>query len=309
MKYIDRIVVSFAVLLLSVASVTAHAAPPGQKVTLYLTDAQGTVVAEMTPQGQVTYEAAYRPYGQQVEGMPQDGPGYTGRVNDADTGLVYMQQRYYNPIGRMLSVDPVGPTPGDVFSFNRYAYANNNPITNIDPDGRATVGENIDQYATAAARSGNHFKTYMWAFAGVTWKAIGAESLSQVVDKGSSASTGDKLGAGFEVISVLPPIKIAAEVKVAVESATAGMDVAKASARFSPEKAALVDMAKADAKSGATRADMKAYQELNDQLPDRFPSNKVRIDEGHPTRGSHSQKPHGHVGPVNHIPIKDEIDP
>ena len=39
----------------------------------------------------------------------EDGPGYTGHVTDAATGLVYMQQRYYDPmIGqRLLSVDPV----------------------------------------------------------------------------------------------------------------------------------------------------------------------------------------------------------
>lgn len=51
-------------------------------------------------------------------------------------GMVYMQARYYQPTGRFLSPDPVGPTPGNIFSFNRYAYTNNNPINHVDPDGR-----------------------------------------------------------------------------------------------------------------------------------------------------------------------------
>ncbi|HEX7338625.1 MAG TPA: RHS repeat-associated core domain-containing protein [Rhodanobacteraceae bacterium] len=106
---------------------------------LIVTNAQGTVVATMTPQGQVTYTAGYRPYGQQVEGTPLAGPGYTGHVNDPDSGLVYMQQRYYDPtIGRFISPDPISPTPGNIYNFNRFAYANNNPIVNIDPDGRET---------------------------------------------------------------------------------------------------------------------------------------------------------------------------
>jgi uncharacterized protein RhaS with RHS repeats len=47
-----------------------------------------------------------------------------------------MQARYYDPvIGRFYSNDPIGFR--DVHSFNRYAYANNNPYKYIDPDGRA----------------------------------------------------------------------------------------------------------------------------------------------------------------------------
>jgi hypothetical protein len=74
---------------------------------------------------------------------------------------------------------------------------------------------------------------------------------------------------------------------------------------FSKAKQALLDMAKADKRAGATRADMKAYQELNNELPDPFPSNKVRVDEGHLRGAPHSQVPHGHVGSVDHIPILD----
>src|SRR5690606_726816 len=52
----------------------------------------------------------------------------------------------------------------------------------------------------------------------------------------------------------------------------------------STEKQALTDMAKGDKKLGATRADMKAYQDLNKELPDPYPAAKVRVDEGHPGR-------------------------
>jgi len=52
-----------------------------------------------------------------------------------------MQQRYYQPIGRFPSPDPLGPEAGNIYSFNRYAYASNNPIINIDPDGRKSTDD------------------------------------------------------------------------------------------------------------------------------------------------------------------------
>lgn len=119
----------------------AQCAVASEKVTIYLTDAQGSVVAETDAQGNVNYTAANRPYGAQAMGAPQAGPGYTGHVNDPDTGLVYMQARYYDPtIGRFLSPDPVSPEPGNSFNFGRYTYANGNPVRYTDPDGRCVDG-------------------------------------------------------------------------------------------------------------------------------------------------------------------------
>jgi RHS repeat-associated protein len=61
-------------------------------------------------------------------------------VNDPETGLVYMQARYYDPVvGRFLSIDPTMSAAGNTFNFNRYDYANNNPIANVDPNGRQEV--------------------------------------------------------------------------------------------------------------------------------------------------------------------------
>ncbi len=46
--------------------------------------------------------------GRKKPGPSTSSIGFTGHVNDSETDLVYMQQRYYDPIaGRFLSVDPV----------------------------------------------------------------------------------------------------------------------------------------------------------------------------------------------------------
>ncbi|MGH2506881.1 MAG: RHS repeat-associated core domain-containing protein, partial [Ktedonobacteraceae bacterium] len=52
------------------------------------TDASGNVVEGPT---------YYAPYGQVLNRSLRDGPGYTGHEEDPATGLVYMQQRYYDP--------------------------------------------------------------------------------------------------------------------------------------------------------------------------------------------------------------------
>lgn len=58
------------------------------------------------------------------------------------TGLVLAVAVVCCPIAqaRFLTPDPVPPKAGDLFSFNRYAYARNNPIINIDPRGMYACG-------------------------------------------------------------------------------------------------------------------------------------------------------------------------
>lgn len=57
------------------------------------------------------------------------------------TGLVQMQQRYYDPrAARFWSVDPVTAlNSGDSRQFNRYTYAFNNPYRYSDLDGRQSL--------------------------------------------------------------------------------------------------------------------------------------------------------------------------
>lgn len=106
-------------------------------VTYYHPDALGTPVMESNAAGQVTYAREHRPYGEQALGATKHGPGFTGHVGDADTGLIYMQQRYYDHwSGRFLSVDPIAAYSKRGINFNRYWYAAANPYKFIDPDGR-----------------------------------------------------------------------------------------------------------------------------------------------------------------------------
>ena len=100
------------------------------------TDGLGSPVARTDKNGNLISRTRYEPYGATAAGATPT-IGFTGHVNDPDTGLIYMQQRYYDPYaGRFLSTDPVLTDANTGSSFNRYVYANNSPFRYIDPDGR-----------------------------------------------------------------------------------------------------------------------------------------------------------------------------
>lgn len=126
-----RTLIEYAFLLiLLVTSQLVHAT-----VTYVHTDVLGSPIAETNSSGVVTARFHYKPFGETLEAKRND-VGYTGHMEDKELGLTYMQQRYYDPvIGRFYSNDPIGFR--DTHSFNRYAYANNNPYKYVDPTGMA----------------------------------------------------------------------------------------------------------------------------------------------------------------------------
>ena len=107
-------------------------------------DSLGSPVAGTNASGAILWRERYTPYGITLDNAEanNDQAGYTGHIKDSDTGLVYMQARYYDPvIGRFYSNDPVGAvdylgTSNGIHGFNRYAYANNNPYKYTDPTGK-----------------------------------------------------------------------------------------------------------------------------------------------------------------------------
>ncbi|NUT18831.1 MAG: hypothetical protein HOV77_06575 [Hamadaea sp.] len=69
-------------------------------------------------------------------GWPGGDRGFVGGTANEATGLTRLGAREYDPtLGKFISVDPV-VDPADPQQMNSYAYANNNPTSMSDPDGR-----------------------------------------------------------------------------------------------------------------------------------------------------------------------------
>jgi len=106
-------------------------------VTYSHTDILGSPVLETNSLGAAVRRERYKAYGEPVDGNVNTQLAFTGHYGDSREGLVYMQQRYYDPaIGRFLSVDPMPSDMKSGWNFNRYNYAANNPYRFTDPDGR-----------------------------------------------------------------------------------------------------------------------------------------------------------------------------
>jgi RHS repeat-associated protein len=78
----------------------------------------------------------FTPYGNRIQAnATREELGYIGERHDAETGLMYLNARYYDPaVGRFISPDWFDPTAPGV-GVNRYSYALNDPINFSDPNG------------------------------------------------------------------------------------------------------------------------------------------------------------------------------
>jgi RHS repeat-associated protein len=129
--------------LLVVALLTIAPARAAEVLTYIHNDVAGNPVAATDQNGVVRWRESYRPYGERTVNAPAAAGNrqfFHGKAVDPDTGLSYFGARYYDPVvGRFMGVDPQHFDENNLHSFNRYAYANNNPYRYVDPDGRSPL--------------------------------------------------------------------------------------------------------------------------------------------------------------------------
>ncbi|MGX5830928.1 RHS repeat-associated core domain-containing protein [Mesorhizobium sp. 43Arga] len=96
---------------------------------------------------------SYATYGESLNTGFQTQKGYIGERFDAETGLLYLNARYMDPVlGRFISPDDWDPTKEGV-GANRYAYALNDPVNNADNNGHVAATPSSDKAAKARAEA------------------------------------------------------------------------------------------------------------------------------------------------------------
>lgn len=113
-------------------------------------DNRGSTVAITNGQGTVTDTFTYGPYGEQCgrTGKTRTPFLYNGRYGvETDTnGLYYMRARYYNPdIKRFINQDVIQGSLDNAITLNRFAYANGNPISYLDPFGLYVANNGVPE--------------------------------------------------------------------------------------------------------------------------------------------------------------------
>lgn len=106
----------------------------------YHFDYRGSTIAITNASGNITDTFAYDTYGKLLSrtGTNKVIFGYNGRdgVVTDDNGLIYMRARYYSPtMKRFINADVVAGAISNAITLNRFAYANGNPVSFVDPFG------------------------------------------------------------------------------------------------------------------------------------------------------------------------------
>jgi len=112
----------------------------------------------------------YTPFGEEETATVENRIKFGTYLRDEISGLDYAKRRYYSSeLGRFISPDPyIGSIRMDnPDSWNRYAYCENDPINNIDPNGTYCLKgyvENCGQYNCPAyvSWSGEHGSIPWW---------------------------------------------------------------------------------------------------------------------------------------------------
>ncbi len=125
------------------AAITVSVVQSGPTIVYYHNDLSGSPLAATDSNGTVIWNEVYAPFGERYlneDATDRNALWFAGKPTEDAAGLSYFGGRWYNPtVGRFYSVDPQRFRDDNPLSFNRYAYANNNPYRFIDPNGHSPI--------------------------------------------------------------------------------------------------------------------------------------------------------------------------
>ena len=115
---------------------------------IYGKNVQGDIIYIFNIEGNKVAEFTYDAWGKPVTAQyynSSNNPGvtyspfrYRGYWYDEETGLYYLNSRYYNPEwGRFLNADIYLNANGDILGFNMFAYCGNEPVNRADYSGES----------------------------------------------------------------------------------------------------------------------------------------------------------------------------
>ncbi len=167
----------------------------------YLKNQQGDVYKVVDASGNIAASYTYDPWGKILSAtgpMAEENPiRYRSYYYDYETGLYYLQSRYYDPeIGRFINADNYPSTGQGLTGNNMFAYCGNNPIFRLDSTGEAW------QLALAAGGS---------LLAGFSLKAVATAVATAVV---TAVSTITPVGWAVIGVTVVATAAVAIGVKV-----------------------------------------------------------------------------------------------
>ena len=131
---------------------------------------------------------------------------YRGYYYDTETGLYYLQTRYYDPeVGRFISRDSIEyADPESINGLNLYAYCGNNPVMNVDPNGTLVISFIVGLVVSFAIgfASSSISQGIQYGWENINWVQSVVDGLFAVAST-ALAATGVGLGASIGLGAVL----------------------------------------------------------------------------------------------------------
>ena len=205
----------------------------------YVKNLQGDILKVITATGTEAAAYTYDAWGKLLTStgdMADVNPlRYRGYYYDTETGLYYLQSRYYDPeVGRWINIDNVEylGTEDELISYNLFTYCLNNPVNRTDENGNLSLPNWAKVAIGAVALAGAVALTVATgggaaAVAVGVAKVVGSVALSTAVSAGVGYLQNGKQGAidgacnGF-MFGSLSALGGAAFKYVKVRSATTG---------------------------------------------------------------------------------------